>query len=87
MTGQGLIFAEPDSSSRMQWSEGGIVKPSEAEERYISVLRQMSGDQRVKIGAELYEMARHIVESSIKNEHPTISEEKLRERANQRMQS
>jgi len=42
------------------------MKPAEAEERYIAILRAMSGNQRVKIGAELYEMARSIVASSIK---------------------
>ena len=63
------------------------MKLSETEERYISILRAMSGNQRVRSGAELYEMARHIVESSIRNEHPTISGEELRERVNQRMQA
>lgn len=63
------------------------MRPSEAEEKYITILRSMSGNQRVKIGAELYEMARHIVEASIRNEYPTISEEELRKRVIQRMQA
>lgn len=61
------------------------MRPSEAEKKYISLLRSMDGNQRVKIGAELYEMARHIVESSIKNENPDVSEEELKEKVRQRM--
>jgi len=61
------------------------MRPEEAEKKYISLLRNMDGNQRVKIGAELYEMARHIVESSIKNENPTLSEDELKEKLRQRI--
>jgi DNA-binding HxlR family transcriptional regulator len=63
------------------------MKPTEAEERYIAILRAMSGSQRVKIGAELYEMARHIVASSIRNKYPNISEQELQDRLRERMRA
>lgn len=62
------------------------MKPKEAEKKYISILRNIEGSRRVKIGAELYEMARHIVEDSIRNQDPGISEKKLREKVKERMQ-
>jgi len=40
----------------------------------------------VKIGAELYEMARKIVLSSIKNKNPGIPEEELSKMLRERMQ-
>ena len=61
------------------------MRPEEAEKKYISLLRNMDGNRRVKIGAELYETARHIVESSIKNENPHLSEDALKEKLKQRM--
>lgn len=61
------------------------MRPEEAEKKYISLLRNMDGNRRVKIGAELYEMSRHIVESSIKNENPNISESELKEKLRRRM--
>jgi len=63
------------------------MKPAEAEERYIAILRAMSGNQRVKIGAELYEMARSIVASSIKNKYPNISGQELQDKLRERMHS
>jgi len=46
----------------------------------------MDGNKRVKIGAELYEMARKIVLSSIKNKKSGISEEQLSKVLKERMQ-
>jgi len=46
----------------------------------------MDGNKRVKIGAELYEMARKIVLSSIKNKNPDISKEQLSKVLKERMQ-
>jgi hypothetical protein len=63
------------------------MKPAEAEKRYIAILRAMSGNQRVKIGAELYEMARHIVASSIRNKYPNISEQELQAKLRERMRA
>jgi hypothetical protein len=63
------------------------MKPAEAEEKYIAILRAMSGNQRVKIGAELYEMARSIVASSIRNKYPNISEQELQDKLRERMRA
>lgn len=62
------------------------MHPQEAERKYILLLRSMGGNRRVKIGAELYEMVCHLIESSIKNENPDISEIELEEKLRQRMQ-
>lgn len=48
--------------------------------------QKKDGNKRVKIGAELYEMARKIVLSSIKNKNPGISEEELKKTLKERMQ-
>lgn len=62
------------------------MKPEEAEKKYISLLRNLEGNRRAEIGAELYEMGRHILESSIKNQNPGISEEEFKKKLKQRMQ-
>jgi len=43
------------------------MREDKVEQKYISILKKMNGNKRVKIGAELYEMARKIALSSIKN--------------------
>ena len=62
------------------------MREDKVEQKYISILKKMDGNKRVKIGAELYEMARKIVLSSIKNKNPGISEEQLNEMLKERMQ-
>ena len=62
------------------------MREDEVEQRYISILKKMDGNKRVKIGAELYEMARKIIISSIKNKNPDISEEQLNKILKERMQ-
>lgn len=62
------------------------MKPEEAEKKYIALLRSFDGNRRVKIGAELYELARHIIEASLRNQNPGISEEELKEKLKQRIQ-
>jgi len=62
------------------------MREDRVEQKYISILKKMDGNKRVKIGAELYEMARKIVVSSIKNKNPGISEEQLSKVLKERMQ-
>lgn len=62
------------------------MREDKIEQKYLSILRRMDGNKRVKIGAELYEMARKIVLSSIKNKNPGISEEQLNKVLKERMQ-
>lgn len=61
------------------------MKLSEADKVYIEKLRKMDGNQRAKIGAELYDMAYHLVESSVRNEYPLLSEADKRNKIRQRM--
>lgn len=53
------------------------MKPNEAESKYIKLLSRKSGTERLKIGAKLYEMAKKIIESAIKEEYPKIKNQKL----------
>jgi len=62
------------------------MRGNKAEQKYISILKKMDGNKRVKIGSELYEMARKIVLSSIKDNNPGISEEQLNKMLKERMQ-
>jgi len=61
------------------------MRPDQAEKKYIKILRKMSGNQRVKIGADLYELAYKIVEASILEKFPHISKKELSEKIKERM--
>lgn len=61
------------------------MRPQEAEARQLEILRGLSGNQRVKIGAELYEMAYKIMKSAIEEENPGISEEGLKAKIRERV--
>ncbi|MCS4541975.1 MAG: hypothetical protein HY929_06620 [Euryarchaeota archaeon] len=61
------------------------MKPEVAEKKYLKILRRMPGNRRVRIGAELYEMAHKIVESAIRSEFPKISEEDLKKKLRERL--
>lgn len=61
------------------------MRPEAAEKKHILLLRNMDGNRRVKIGAELYELGVDIIKSSIKNENPDISKEELKKKLHQRM--
>ncbi|MEW5760429.1 MAG: HEPN domain-containing protein [Candidatus Thermoplasmatota archaeon] len=65
--------------------EGKKMKANQAERKYIEVIKKMSGDKKVRICAELYEVAYRVVESSIKNDEPNISRKKLKEKTIERM--
>ena len=66
-------------------SIAGKMRPQEAELRQLEILRGLSGNQRVKIGAELYEVAYQIMKSAIKEENPGISEEDLKVKIRERV--
>lgn len=55
------------------------------DEKYLEILRKMSGEERLKIGMELYELARNIVKASILNKYPNISDEDLEVKLRDRM--
>lgn len=51
----------------------------------LEVLRHMTGEERIRTGAELYDLAREIAAASIRAMHPGISESELRDRLRERM--
>ena len=60
------------------------MRPQEAEKKYLEILRGMTGEQRLVIAFELYEMVRNIAISAIAEQNPGISpldmEKELRKR-------
>lgn len=72
-------------SGRLRMKRIEVMRPEEGEKKYVSLLQNMDGNQRVKIGAELYETVCHVVESAIRNENPRISESELKEMLKQRI--
>lgn len=46
--------------------------------RVLERIRRMSGEERVRLGAGLYEMAKHIVEGGVRREHPDWGDEQVR---------
>lgn len=61
------------------------MRPQEAEAKYLDILRRMSANQRLRIGAELFEMAYRIVRCAIEEENPGISEEDLKAKMRERV--
>jgi len=66
-------------------SIAGKMRPQEAEAKYLDILRKMSPNQRVKIGAELYEVAYQIMRAAIEEENPGMSEEGLKAKIRDRV--
>ncbi len=60
------------------------MRPSEAEVKYLEVLRGFSGEERVRIGFELYRLARRIVEASVRAQYPDASDEEVERHIRQR---
>ena len=48
------------------------------EQKFREMLMARSNEERMLMGISMFYTAQHIVISSIKNEHPNISEEELR---------
>lgn len=61
------------------------MRPADAERVYLGVLRGMSGEQRMRVGMELYDMARGLAAASIRADCPGISESELSEKLKERM--
>lgn len=47
------------------------------DKKYLEILQKMSGEERLRIGFELYELARNLVKASILNRCPGISDEEI----------
>lgn len=53
--------------------------------RYYEILRAMNGEQRLKIGFEMYNFTMKLVEASIRNQYPEISDEELKRKIKERI--
>ena len=61
------------------------MKIEKENKKYYEVLRNMSGEQRMRIGFEMYDFVIKIVEESIKNQYPGISEKELKQKIRERI--
>ena len=59
--------------------------PEQAEKIQIEIYRKMSGEQKLRIAFELYEIARKIVKQRIKEGNPLLSESELNKKVAERM--
>jgi len=53
--------------------------------KQIEIYRQMTGAERLRIGCELYEMAKEIVSAGIRRMFPHLNEPELSEKVKERM--
>ncbi len=66
----------------------GIPRHSRLEpnrKQYIEILRKMTGEERVRIGFELFEMTKHIMIEGIIAQHPGIKPEEIQQEMVRRM--
>ncbi|MCK4352305.1 hypothetical protein KAW65_02740 [candidate division WOR-3 bacterium] len=61
------------------------MKVKKGNKKYYEILKNMSGEKRMKIGFEMYDFALKIVESSIRNQEPGISENELKQKIKERL--
>ncbi len=54
------------------------MRPREAEEKQLQIYRAMKPERKLQISYELYQLARSIVEASIKEYYPGISPDELK---------
>jgi len=62
-----------------------ILKPEPNRKQYILILRRMNGEERMRIGFELFEMAKDIMIEGIKAENPDITFEGIQQEVVRRM--
>lgn len=43
----------------------------------IEIFKRFSGEKRVLLGAELYEMVRQLIKDGMRNRHPELKDEQL----------
>lgn len=56
-----------------------------AEEEYLENLRKMPGAKKVKIGAELYEVALKIAKAGVRDQFPHLSEKEIAKKVKERL--
>jgi hypothetical protein len=53
--------------------------------RYIEILRKMTGEERVRIGFELFEMAKNVMIEGMRAQNPGIESEEIQQEVVRRM--
>ena len=61
------------------------MKIEKENEKYYEVLRNMDGERRMRIGFEMHDFVMKIIESSIRNQYPGISEQGLKQKIRERL--
>ena len=49
-----------------------LVTPDSGEKIQLEILKKFSGEKRVYLGAELYEMVNQLIRDGIRNSHPSF---------------
>jgi len=63
-----------------------ISTPKEPNRKqYIEILRKMTGEERVRIAFELFEMAKNIMIEGIKAQNPDFTQEEIQQEVVRRM--
>ena len=53
--------------------------------QYVEILRKMTGEQRMRIAFELFEMAKHVMIEGMKAQNPDIKAEEIQQEVVRRM--
>lgn len=53
--------------------------------KQIELYRRMKGSERLRIGCELYDLAKEIITASVRQMFPALSDEERREKVKERM--
>ena len=65
--------------------EDVIMRPAEVEKIYIERLRQMEGEQRMKIASDLFEAVKEIAKVGILSQNPEMDEDAIRQELKKRL--
>ncbi len=55
------------------------MTPEEGLQKQLEIYRRMTGTQRVQIGCELYDLAREVVRSGVRHQHPEWNDDQVRQ--------
>ncbi len=58
---------------------------TQAEKKYIEIMRKKSGEERLKIALKLRKLALKLAETAIKSQYPKISSRELKKKLQERM--
>ncbi|HLD82690.1 MAG TPA: hypothetical protein VI976_01935 [Candidatus Omnitrophota bacterium] len=58
-----------------------ILKPIDIGEKIqFVILQKFSGEKRVYLGAQLYEMSKHLIRDGIRDSHPGLNDDEINRR-------